>query len=138
MAKIKIKNFGPIKNGLQNNDGFIVINKVTIFIGNQGSGKSTIAKLISTLSWLEKAILKGQVKINQISSLKKFIKYSEYQNIHEYFREDTVIEYKGNTLYFTLNKGDITIKLNHYGLVVHSGLVKEIVKNNPKLFILAF
>lgn len=111
MAKIRIKNFGPIKKGLQDNDGFIFINKVTVFIGNQGSGKSTIAKLISTLSWLEKAILKGQVKKNQISTLKKFIKYSEYQNIHEYFREDTVIEYKGNTLYFTLNKGDITIKI---------------------------
>jgi len=111
MAKIKIKNFGPIKKGLQNNDGFIIINKVTVFIGNQGSGKSTIAKLISTLSWLEKAILKGQIKISQISSLKKFIKYSEYQNIHEYFRETTEIEYIGNTLDFTLKNGQITIKI---------------------------
>jgi len=55
MSKIKIKNFGPIKEGYQDYDGFMDIKKVTIFIGNQGSGKSTVAKVISTLLWIEKA-----------------------------------------------------------------------------------
>ena len=50
MSKIKIKNFGPIKLGFLDNDGWIDIKKVTLFIGNQGSGKSTIVKLISTFS----------------------------------------------------------------------------------------
>ena len=53
MSKIKIKNFGPIKEGCLENDGWIEIKKVTVFIGNQGSGKSTIAKLISTFTWIE-------------------------------------------------------------------------------------
>ncbi len=59
MSKIKIKNFGPIKEGFKeiSPDGSInewmEIKKVTVFIGNQGSGKSTVAKLISTLSWIE-------------------------------------------------------------------------------------
>jgi predicted ATPase len=56
MSRIKIRNFGPIVNGYLENDGWIDINKVTIFIGNQGSGKSTIAKLISTFTWIEKAL----------------------------------------------------------------------------------
>ena len=51
MSRIKIKNFGPIKEGCTENDGWIDIKKVTLFIGNQGSGKSTVAKLISTLTW---------------------------------------------------------------------------------------
>ena len=44
MSKIKIYNFGPIKQGYQDNDGWIDVKKVTLFIGNQGSGKSTSAK----------------------------------------------------------------------------------------------
>jgi len=32
------------------------VKKVTVFIGNQGSGKSTVAKLISSFSWIEKAL----------------------------------------------------------------------------------
>ena len=56
MSKIRIKNFGPIKEGFQENNGWIDIKKVTLFIGNQGSGKSTVAKLISTFTWLEKSL----------------------------------------------------------------------------------
>ena len=59
MSKIKIKNFGSIKEGYQENDGWIDVKKVTIFIGNQGSGKSIVAKLISTFTWIEKALIRG-------------------------------------------------------------------------------
>ena len=54
MSRIKIKNFGPIREGFVDNDGWMDIEKVTVFIGDQGSGKSTVAKLISTLSGIEK------------------------------------------------------------------------------------
>ncbi len=47
MSKIRIKNFGPIQAGNLDNDGWIEIGKVTLFVGNQGSGKSTVAKLIA-------------------------------------------------------------------------------------------
>lgn len=112
MAKIKIKNFGPIKEGLASNNGFIEIKKVTVFIGNQGSGKSTIAKLISTLSWLEKALMKNEISENNINTRNQFIKHCEYQNISEYFKKDKadeVIEYVGDTLHFILEDGNITI-----------------------------
>ena len=59
MSKIKIKNFGPIRDGFQGDNGWLDISKITVFIGNQGSGKSTIAKLISTFTWIEKALIRG-------------------------------------------------------------------------------
>ena len=45
MSKIRIENFGPIKEGYPHDEGWMDIKKVTIFIGNQGSGKSTVAKV---------------------------------------------------------------------------------------------
>ena len=59
MSRIRIRDFGPIKEGNQSDDGWIDIKKVTIFIGNQGAGKSTVAKLISTFTWIEKALVRG-------------------------------------------------------------------------------
>ena len=53
MSKIRIKNFGPIKDGYLENDGWLDIKKMSVFIGDQGSGKSTVAKLISSFMWLE-------------------------------------------------------------------------------------
>lgn len=60
MAKLKIKNFGPIQNGFSENDGFLEISPVTVICGNQATGKSTIAKLYSTCAWLEKKVDSGE------------------------------------------------------------------------------
>lgn len=98
MGKIKIKNFGPIKDGLLENDGWIDINKVTFFIGNQGSGKSTVAKLISTFVWIEKALVRGDYDkkwferrgINRFKS-----QFLPYHRLDSYLKPDSVIEYQG-------------------------------------------
>jgi len=106
MSKIIIKNFGPIKEGCQENDGWIDIKKVTIFIGNQGSGKSTVAKTISTLLWLEKSINRGDTDKKKVS-FATFKKFFEYQKIHNYFSKNTFIEYIGeryHILYDTSEK----------------------------------
>jgi len=66
MNKIRIKNFGPIKEGYLENDGWMDIKKVTVFIGSQGSGKSTVAKLFSTLSWLEKDMTRGITTLENV------------------------------------------------------------------------
>ena len=58
MAKLKIRNFGPITKGFDENDGWLEISPVTVFIGNQATGKSTIAKLYATFTWLEKALVR--------------------------------------------------------------------------------
>lgn len=100
MSKIKIKNFGPIKGGYQKDDGWLDVKKVTVFIGEQGSGKSSIAKLISTLSWIEKAMVKGQIGQNDLSVYNRFIKQLNYQRIHHYINDHTEIEYRGNAFTF--------------------------------------
>ncbi len=74
---------------------FLDIKKITVFIGNQGSGKSTVAKLISTCSWLEKALNRGDVKRKM--EFVDFTTYCSNQGIHNYFIPDSSqIEYIGD------------------------------------------
>lgn len=100
MSKIRIKNFGPIKEGFTETlpDGTVSewmdVKKVTVFIGNQGSGKSTVAKLISTLTWMEKVLSREDYRTETLL-VESFYKHFEYQRIEKYFRADTVIEYDG-------------------------------------------
>src|SRR6266702_1444885 len=102
MSRIRIKNFGPIRNGYTENGGWMEVKKVTVFIGNQGSGKSTAAKLISTLSWIEKAMVKGVLKEDELNTYNRFQKTLSYQKINNYLRPDTEIEFDGKayTLFF--------------------------------------
>ena len=44
-CKLSIQNFGPINEGC--GDGWVEVDKCALFIGPQGSGKSSIAKLIA-------------------------------------------------------------------------------------------
>lgn len=61
MESIYIKNFGPLKE-VEIQD----IKKVTIFIGESGSGKSTIMKVIALFRWLYKMM-----------NIRSFLKYSK-------------------------------------------------------------
>lgn len=98
MSKIKIKNFGPIKEGYVEDDGFLDIKKVTIFIGNQGSGKSTVAKLISTMMWLEKALNRGDIESIDHLGFKSFI---SYHGIDSYFKVKSDIRFVGDRFYLS-------------------------------------
>src|ERR1700744_5243620 len=101
MNKIRIKNFGPIRTGYNINDGWMPINKVTIFIGNQGSGKSTVAKVISTMSWLEKALVRGDFGEKELTSGSLFRRHFSYQNVDSYFSDDTILEYQGDAYHIS-------------------------------------
>jgi len=110
MNSIKIKNFGPIKEGFTENNGFIDIKKITIFIGNQGSGKSSIAKLISIFSWLSKSLIRGELTEKEIIKSNKFKNsYCAYQNIHNYFKQNTEIEYYSDNYHFKYEKENLNI-----------------------------
>ena len=96
MSRIKIKNFGPIREGFVGNDGWLDISKVTVFIGNQGSGKSTVAKLISTLSWIEKDLFRSAGTTSRFRKQERiFKKYLEYHRIDSYLKDNTEIQYEG-------------------------------------------
>lgn len=106
MSKIKIKNFGPIHDGFVENDGWIDINKVTVFIGDQGSGKSTLAKLISTFSWIEKDLFRtGGLSLNFRKQEGVFKHLLEYHRINNYIDNKTEILYKGDAYDITYRAG---------------------------------
>lgn len=106
MSKIKIRNFGPVKDGF--GEEWIDIRKVSVFIGNQGSGKSTVAKLISTLSWIEKAMVKGVLRQDELNTYNRFTKQLAYQRIANYIQESTFIEYRGKAFTLKFENGSFT------------------------------
>ena len=110
MCKLRVKNFGPIKEGLLSNDGWIEFKKVTVLIGNQGSGKSTIAKIMSTCTWLEKALYKGEFTEDHLKQYNRFKKHFSYQRLFFYFKNETHIEYVGSTYSFEYQNNNLTIE----------------------------
>jgi predicted ATPase len=114
MSKIKIKNFGPIKEGFRDNDGWLDVNKVTVFIGNQGSGKSTVAKLISTFTWIEKALVRGDYNKKWFERKNKLKnQYLNYHRLENYFKingyDKTAIEYQGDAYSIKYENGSLTV-----------------------------
>ena len=109
MSKIKIKNFGPIREGYLKNKGFLDIKKVTFFVGNQGSGKSTVAKLISTLIWMEKALVRGDYDKKWFSKDNVLGNYLTYHRIENYFHKETEITYTGEAYSIKYKDGKTTI-----------------------------
>ena len=96
MNKIEIRNFGPIETGY---DGMMPICPVTIFCGTQGAGKSTVAKLISTFLWMEKALVRGDLSLNKKTDNSAFFRQQcAFHRIHNYFKPNTEIHFTG-TLY---------------------------------------
>jgi predicted ATPase len=115
MSRIRIKNFGPIKEGLQTNDGWIDIKKVTTFIGNQGSGKSTVAKLISTFTWIEKALVRGDYSKKWFERKNKLKnQYLSYHRLENYLKvngsDNAVIEYEGDAFWIAYENQNLIIK----------------------------
>lgn len=95
MSRIKIKNFGPIQGGFKENRGWMEIKKVTAFIGDNGSGKSTVAKLISIFTWLEKALIRKDFSAGRVNNtiLKTLCRQHD---IEEYFKPNTQMAYSGD------------------------------------------
>jgi predicted ATPase len=106
MSKIKINNFGPIT------DGWMDIKKVTVFVGNQGSGKSTIAKLIATFTWIEKALVRGDYdkKWFERKGINRFrSQFLPYHRLDAYLNPDSIVEYQGDAYAIRYKNENLTI-----------------------------
>lgn len=95
MARLIIRNIGPIKNV------DIELNKVNVFIGEQSSGKSTIAKIISFCSWLVKTVNRDGVVFRE--GKEAYRRLQAYHHIQSYFRENSVICYLGENIAYAYN-----------------------------------
>lgn len=109
MIRLRIKNFGPIHEGLTDDDGWIYFKRVTVFIGNQGSGKSTVAKLFSTFSWMEKALVRGDYAAKDFERKGRFKKLLAYHRLEHYGRPETQIDYEGEAFSFRVKSDDLKV-----------------------------
>lgn len=108
--RLRLKNFGPIGPGMSNNDGWIDFKRVTVFIGNQGSGKSTVAKLFSTFSWVEKALVRGDYEKKWFERKGKLkSQYLRYHRLENYELDSAEIEYKGDAYTIRYAAGQLSI-----------------------------
>jgi predicted ATPase len=112
--KCKIRNFGPISQGFPN-DGYMNINGVVIFIGGQGTGKSSIAKVLSTIFWIEKALVRGDFSEKTLKLPGRFKKNFSFHGIDEYFQKETEIDYWGEYYRLHYSSEKLTIIKNDFG-----------------------
>ena len=90
MNRLIVKNFGPLKNI------DIELNKINLFIGENGSGKSILAKLITIIFNFDKS--------TQESVIKKFNEY----NIN-YILDKSIIEFRDtNEIFFKIENQKIS------------------------------
>lgn len=103
-TRILIKDFGPIK------EAFIEFNKVTFFIGPQGAGKSTIAKLYSMFTWLEKKLIRGMEDFKEFEKTSKFKdEVCSYHRLSSFFRPSTEIKFEGQRYVFHFKNNKLNI-----------------------------
>lgn len=116
MSSIIIENFGAIKM----HNAPIEIKKVTFFIGNQGSGKSTVAKLIATFMWIEKALVRGDYDKKWFERKNRFKNtFLPYHRIENYLKKNTFIQYEGEAYIITYEDEFLKLeekKNNNYSL----------------------
>lgn len=108
-TRIRISDFGPISS-IATPDGWLDLQKISVFVGDQGSGKSTVAKLVSTFFWMEKVLVRGQSK--EVDFTKKNVfqnKLLKYHRINDYFSANTSIEFIGNYYEFGFKSGQLNI-----------------------------
>lgn len=96
MNRLILKNVGPIKSI------DIPLNKINVFIGPQSSGKSTIAKIVSFCSWLEK-----DSERTESLAIKGLIKEIEkFHRLEGFFKENSSVLYIGDNVAVAYNMDD--------------------------------
>lgn len=123
MMKLRIKHFGPITEGFDSDDGFITFDKYTLFIGDQGTGKSTVAKLISMFSWIEKALFRGDYDITDFNEI-DFTYLCKNQLLGNALNEKTEIDYVGKAYIFSY-------KNSHFSIIINEESIKTYIR--PKI-----
>ena len=94
MSRLIINNIGPLRHV------DVDLKTVNVFIGRQSSGKSTLAKIISFCSWLEKN--NDRVRKSLLDgAYKMLISYSRLSDA--YFTHESSIFYEGENIVYAYN-----------------------------------
>ena len=105
MKHLHLENIGPISIV------DIDLQRYNIFIGPQSSGKSTIAKMVSFCSWIEKRAL-TTLSEDVFSNEQEFIEHvEEYHKMHDYFNSKSVLEYESQNIRIIYKDAKLTIKI---------------------------
>ena len=105
MKHLTIVHLGPIKHV------DFDIKRVNFFIGHQSSGKSTIAKVISTCEWVEKEVATSMEE-SAISSSTEFKDlFIKFHRMYGYFYADTKIHYESDVISVLYENEDLAINL---------------------------
>lgn len=91
MTHLFIKHVGPIQEANLN------MKKVTVFIGPQSSGKSTIAKVFSFCSWLDKMT----ESVHHVCATSAIANLIEYHHMSNYLHPDSQIFYQGDNIIYS-------------------------------------
>lgn len=110
MERIRIKHFGPIGEGLQDTaQEYLNIDKLTVFVGEQGTGKSTVAKLYATFAWIEKSIVQNKFSCGQFDA-STFSSLLGFYRMEGYLRDATEIDYIGDGISLSYRNSVLQVK----------------------------
>lgn len=102
--RLIVKSFGPVK------DLDIIFKKVTLFIGDQGTGKSCLAKLFSMFKWTEKVLSQKKYKLSYFEQYNRFkTKLCAYHRIESFIYENSYIKFEGNLYDFLYESGNFSV-----------------------------
>lgn len=111
--RLIVKSFGPVK------DLDIVFKSVTIFVGDQGTGKSCVAKLFSMFKWLEKALVMQRQKLSYYEQYNRFsTMLCKYHRIESFLNEETYIRFEGEKYVFEYD--NLKFHINDTGRAITS------------------
>lgn len=103
-----VKSFGPIK------ELNITFKKVTLFVGDQGTGKSCVAKLFAMFKWLEKVLSQKKYNISYFTQYDRFKKkLCTYHRIDSFLNDNSSIEFKGELYSFSYENNEFKITYNN-------------------------
>jgi len=106
MKQLVIKNVGPIRQV------DIKLSRFNFFIGPQSSGKSTVAKILSSCMWLEKEVL-TTLNDKVIADGAAFVRLVEsFHKIEGYFEDGSFVQYDTDFISILYNNKDIKITRN--------------------------
>ena len=110
MRHLIVRNIGPVK------EAEIELKRFNFIIGPQSSGKSTVAKILSTCCWLEKEVT-TTMNENAIKDADSFVSLMEdFHKMTDYFDEGSEIIFETDVINISLRGKEFEVKLKEQEL----------------------